>query len=176
MQAKQEQVFSTSSRVVRLAGQMITALHNKNYKLAKSIQLEMAKDIAMLSKVEKGFEYYSMQAHQEYVEAMALSSVLINNRLPNAKELKEGSIPYLLGIMDLVGELKREAIDEIRNNDEENASMHYEIMKSIYDSTLHMRFANALLPNFRKKQDVARIQLESIAAELFHLSAANTGK
>ncbi|MGC8710002.1 MAG: hypothetical protein ACP5RF_00070 [Candidatus Micrarchaeia archaeon] len=168
LQARQEAVFSTSSRVIRLAGQMITAMHNKDYTLAKSLKRAIEKEMGNLSRVEKGFEYYSMQAHQEYVEAIALFTVLTSSNLPDAKSLNENSIPYLLGIMDLVGELKREAIDELRSGDEKGASAHYEIMKGIYDSTLHMRFANALLPNFRKKQDVARIQLESIAAELFH--------
>jgi predicted translin family RNA/ssDNA-binding protein len=39
-------------------------------------------------------------------------------------------------------------------------------MVDIYDSTLHLRFANAVLPDFRRKQDSARIQVENTASEI----------
>ena len=109
-----------------------------------------------------------MQAHQEYVEAIALYNILGKHSIPSKKELNEETAPYILGLMDLVGELKREAIDELRRGNNKLASRYYELMKDIYDSTLHIRFANSILPGFRKKQDVARIQLESLASELLH--------
>jgi len=64
--------------------------------------------------------------------------------------------------------LREKKIDELRKGNKELASRYYELMKSIYDSTLHIRFANSILPGFRKKQDVARMQLESLASELLH--------
>jgi len=39
-------------------------------------------------------------------------------------------------------------------------------MKGIYDSTRSMRFANSLVPDFRHKQDTARIQLENAGSEI----------
>jgi len=83
-------------------------LHAKNEKLAKSIKKELEKEIKALSKVEKGFEYYSMQAHQEYVEAIALYNILGKHSIPSKKELNEETAPYILGLMDLIGEIKRE--------------------------------------------------------------------
>jgi len=167
-QKRLDDVMARSSKVIKLAAQLITSLHAKNEKLAKSIKKELEKEIKALSKVEKGFEYYSMQAHQEYVEAIALYNILGKHSIPSKKELNEETAPYILGLMDLIGEIKREAIDELRKGNKELASRYYELMKSIYDSTLHIRFANSILPGFRKKQDVARIQLESLASELLH--------
>ncbi|MGC9099016.1 MAG: hypothetical protein ACP5HW_00495 [Candidatus Micrarchaeia archaeon] len=161
-QKRFEEVLATSNKVIRLSAQLVTALHSGNKLLEKKLAKELESEVSKLRKIEKGFEYYSMQAHQEYVEALAFKSVKEKGALPSSKELEEKSIPYLLGIMDLVGELKREALDELRKGDKKKALSYYELMKEIYDSTLHMRFANSLLPNFRKKQDVARIQLESI--------------
>ena len=42
-------------------------------------------------------------------------------------------------------------------------------MSDIYDSTLHMRFANSILPDFRRKQDTASIQIEGVMNEILHL-------
>ena len=167
-QKRFDEVMLRSSKVIKLAAQLITSLHAKNEKRAKSIKKELEKEVKALSKVEKGFEYYSMQAHQEYVEAIALYNILSKHSIPSKKELNEETAPYILGLMDLVGELKREAIDELRKGNNKLASSYYELMKNIYDSTLHIRFANSILPGFRKKQDVARIQLESLASELLH--------
>jgi translin len=170
-QKRFEEILSASSKVIRLSAQLITAIHSKNKALSSKLKKELENEISELRKKEKGFEYYSMQAHQEYVEAIALYNIIRTGKLPERSSLKEGIAPYILGIMDLVGELKREAMDELREGKKENAEKYYKIMKEIYDSTLHIRFANSILPGFRKKQDVARIQLESIAMELLHIKS-----
>jgi len=64
--------------------------------------------------------------------------------------------------------LREKRYMSLRKGNNKLASSYYELMKDIYDSTLHIRFANSILPSFRKKQDVARIQLESLASELLH--------
>jgi translin len=163
MQKRMDGVMELSRLTVRLSAQGITALHSKDMKKADSLLTELKASAAKLKKIEKGFEYYSEQAHQEYVEAMALSYVIRKGRLPAMKEIGAEPRAYILGIMDLVGELKREAYDLARKGDYGAAERYYELMRDIYDSTLHIRFANAVLQNFRKKQDVARIQLESVA-------------
>ena len=88
-------------------------------------------------------------------------------------ELAFGEIAYLLGMMDLVGELKREAVDAIRERRIADAESYYGFMKGIYDSTRALRFASALVPDFRRKQDTARIQIESAAGELAAFGSRN---
>ncbi|MGC8662377.1 MAG: hypothetical protein ACP5RT_01165 [Candidatus Micrarchaeia archaeon] len=161
-QKRLDGVIALSSQIIRLSGQLITALHSDNKPLATNLVSGLKKEMRKLRKIEKGFEYYSLQAHQEFVEALSFNELKNSRKLPSAAELDENNISYLLGIMDLVGELKRESLDELRKGGKEKAIEYYELMKDIYDSTLHIRFANSLLPNFRKKQDVARIQLESV--------------
>ena len=39
-------------------------------------------------------------------------------------------------------------------------------MKLIYDSTRSLRFAEAIMSGFRRKQDTGRIQLEGAGSEL----------
>ncbi len=166
LQERQDAIMQLSSKVVRLAGMMITAIHSHRTEDEKKLNKELAASIASLEKMEKGFEYYTQQAHQEYVEAMIFSSIVRNGSIPTRDELMEKAVPYLLGMMDVVGELKRETFDALMARNRKKAKEYYSIMKGIYDSTLHMRFANSIMPGFRRKQDTARIQLESVAAEL----------
>ena len=89
-----------------------------------------------------------MQAHQEFSEALILHHILTKKKIPSMSEIGETEVPYLLGMMDVVGELKREAIESIRRQQNESARAYYKLMSDIYDSTLHMRFANSILPDF----------------------------
>jgi translin len=166
LQKKKDMVMDISREVVRIAGRSITLMHAGRMREANAEMRRLGGLAARLRKAEKGFEHLSMQAHQEYVEAIAFYTILNEGRIVSAAELRVGEIPYLLGMMDLTGELKREAIEAIMNNDIGSANEYYGFMKGIYDSTRGMRFADSLVPEFRRKQDTARIQLESTASEL----------
>ncbi|MDE1762094.1 MAG: hypothetical protein KGH59_01545 [Candidatus Micrarchaeota archaeon] len=169
LQQRQDKVMQLSREVVRLSGESISNMHAKRHREVGRQLARLKRMIAQLRRMEVGFEYYSMQAHQEYVEAYVLYNIISKGRLPSMRELGEGEVSYMLGIMDSVGELKRESFEELRSGNLDAARGYYEAMQGIYDSALHMRFANSVLPNFRKKQDVARIQLESTGSELLRL-------
>ncbi|MDE1846154.1 MAG: hypothetical protein KGH53_02650 [Candidatus Micrarchaeota archaeon] len=171
LQERQDKVMATSRAVVRLSGEAMANMHAKKYKDVKKQLALLSRQLGNLKKIEAGFEYYSMQAHQEFVEANVLYSIITTGKVPSMAQMKESEVNYLLGVMDAVGELKRECFEELREGNTKKAKAYYETMKGIYDTTLHMRFANSVLPNFRKKQDVARIQLESVNAELLRLKA-----
>ena len=172
LQARKDKVMEASRDVVRMAGKAITLMHAQNLAEAGAGIRKLSSRVTELKRLEKGFEYNSMQAHQEYVEALAFYVVLKEHRLISLRETRVAEIAYLLGLMDLVGELKREAVDAIRERRIEAADMYYDFMKSIYDSTRAMRFASALVPDFRRKQDTARIQIESVATELASFGSA----
>lgn len=169
LQNKKDSVLAVSRDMIRLAGRGITLMHAKKLGSAKRVLGRMGTLATKLKSLEPGFEYFSVQAHQEYVEASAFYTILKENRLASMGELRVAEIPYLLGMMDLVGELKRETIEAIRDNDLEAANSYYAFMKGIYDSTRAMRFASSLVPEFRRKQDTARIQVESAASEMLSL-------
>ena len=163
-------VMQQSRELIRAAGKAIAFMHAYGPAKAKKAIAGLRALNAKLSKAEPGLEYYAIQAHQEYTEAIALYFMLMEKRIPSMDEIGEAEIPYLLGLMDVIGELKRESIESIRKGKLEDAKSYYAIMSDIYDSTLHMRFANSILPDFRRKQDVARIQLESVMNEMLHIS------
>ncbi len=163
-------VMQQSRQLIRSAGKAIAMMHAQGPKGAAGMLDELKDHKKRLLGVERGFEYYSLQAHQEYSEALILHSILSSKRIPSMGEIGESEVAYLLGLMDVVGELKREAIESLRRGRHKDAKAYYDLMADIYDSTLHMRFANSVLPDFRRKQDVARIQLESVMNEMLHIT------
>ncbi len=68
--------------------------------------------------------------------------------------------------MDVMGELKREILEELRRGNLKKAENYFNKMRLIYDDTRSLRFAEAVLNGFRRKQDTARIQVESAGSEI----------
>ncbi|MDE1851370.1 MAG: hypothetical protein KGH69_01620 [Candidatus Micrarchaeota archaeon] len=176
IETKRDRALQLSRELIRNAGKAITLLHARDLKGAKSLFQKLEANRKALKAVEKGLEYYTLQAHQEYVEAKALESIIASRRIPDAGSLGEEAAPYILGLMDVVGELKREAFEALRKSDLNDAKAYYAFMLDIYDSTLHMRFASSILPDFRRKQDSARIQIEGTINEILYLEARAIGK
>ncbi len=169
MENGRDKVMQLSKELIRMSGKAIAMMHAQGPTVPAQMLSDLKKAKAKLNKIEKGFEYHSMQAHQEFSEALILYNILRSKKIPSMAAIGETEIPYLLGMMDVVGELKRETIESLRRQDTKAANQYYRLMSDIYDSTLHMRFANSILPDFRRKQDVARIQIESVMNEILHL-------
>lgn len=175
MERSKDTVMNLSREIIRNAGKAITLMHARDMAGASRFLSAMKAQKAELAKAEKGFEYFSLQAHQEYAEAFLLYWILKNGRIPSSSQVGEKGQAYLLGLMDLVGELKREAFESMRKGRLKEAKHYYDLMLEIYDSTLHIRFASSILPDFRRKQDSARIQLEGTVAELVSMEG-RTGR
>ena len=163
-------VIELSRRVIREAGQAITLLHNGRRGEAKAAISALRKQVAGLKSHDAEFRHVSLQAYQEYAEAVLFYHMTEKDATLGADEVGVGEEAYLLSLMDVVGELKREVIDKLREGRKDEAERRYEMMQRIYDTTRGLKFAESVLPGFRRKQDVARIQLESAGGELLHAS------
>ncbi len=171
-QRERDKVMELSRETIRLAGRSITLMHARENTKAMQMLARLKAYNARLSKESKGHEFYTLQASQEYAEAYILHSILSGSGIPGIRRVAVSEAAYLLGILDVVGELKREAFEELRHENLRKAELHYDKMVEIYDSFLHMRFANSIVPDLRKKQDTARIQIEGTAAALLSFRKA----
>ena len=161
-----DSVMQTSREMVRDAGQAITLLHNDSVDGAVAKLKALGEKARGLSKIDSDFKYNTMQAYQEYAEAFIFFHIKTKKQIPGRGEVGVDSDAYLMGLMDVVGELKREILESLRAGDLKGAEFYFDKMKEIYDSTRSLRFAEAVLSGFRKKQDVARIQLENAGSEI----------
>ena len=127
--------------------------------------------------LDEEFENITAIAYQEYCEAKTLLALIGKKKIPSYEEL---SIPfelYLLGLCDVVGELRREMLEEMKRDNTKLAEYYFDRMSEIYEAMLPIRFSNSLLPQFRKKQDVARGQVEHARSELlYHIQTTRHAK
>lgn len=162
-------VMDRSRELIRLSGVIITKLHNNDVAGATK-GLDQAEAFSKELSKYKDFDYNAKQAQQEYSEAKIFYSIKTASRIPALKEVGVDGEAYLMGMMDVFGELKREIIGSLSEGDVKSAKFYYSIMVEMFDATRSIRFAEAVLQGFRRKQDVARIQMEGSSSELLAFS------
>lgn len=162
---EQDAILGSVREIVRHCSNGIKMLHAGEMKEARAEIAAAQKKIAPFAKTRQ-FEYLLSQPYQEIVEARLLLAAMEGKELPSWKEMGMPFEPYLTGLCDLVGELRREMLEMLKAGKKKEAEKYFELMSGIYDELLPIRFSNSLLPNFRKKQDVARSQVEQARSEL----------
>ena len=167
---EQDRILGSVREIVRHCATGIKMLHAGEIASAKKEIAAARKKISPFSKT-KQFEYLLEQPYQEIAEAQLLLAAVEKRALPGWKELGMPFEPYLLGLCDFVGELRREMLECLKRGDKKQAARYFEMMSGIYDELSPIRFSNSLLPNFRKKQDVARSQVEQARSELVRATA-----
>jgi translin len=104
-------------------------------------------------------------AMQEYVEVRLLECIIAGKDIPSPRKLGVSPEPYLMGLGDFIGELRRLALDHIRKGSVEKASEYMEKMEMFYDFLMRFHYPSALV-DIRRTQDVARGVLEKTRGEV----------
>lgn len=102
--------------------------------------------------------FYSIAT--EYVEALQLYSIIREQKVLSLEDLGVHPIPYLLGLVDVIGELKRISLELVRKNKFEESYRFLEIAEELYKTLSTFSYPNALLPGFRRKLDIIRKVLD----------------
>ncbi len=98
----------------------------------------------------------------EYVEAALLVGVVTRSGIPKPDELLVPPTPYLQGLGDLVGELRRMAIEYLGQWRVEEAEELLRIMESIFRALKSLDYPEALVPGIRHRADLARRLVEDL--------------
>ena len=169
LRKKEEQfdkVMVENRLIVRSCSNAIKAVHAHDLAQAKKHLQEAEKGLAQLRKEAGAFPSQLHHILQEYVEATVVISAVEKKRIPPYGDFDIDPVPYLNGLLDATGELKREMYESLRHGKKKDAEGYFQMMEGIYDALLPLRFSNSVLPEFRRKQDVARIQIEQARGEL----------
>ena len=148
--------------LVRLCSTAIKEVHRGDLEKAKETAGKAKNGIDALPEVERKGRH----VEQEYAEAAALISIAGGNDVPGHVEIGVGPEAYILGLLDCIGALKRLVFECLRRGEREKAEEYFGRMEKIYDEVGHLHFSSALLPEMRRKQDVARMQVEDARGKL----------
>lgn len=104
-------------------------------------------------------------ALQEGVEAILLEAALHDRPFPGPNDLGVEVEPYVLGLGDVVGELRRCALTGLAQDDLVSAERWVRLMEAVYQTLMRFDTTRAIVP-LKPKQDTARSLLERTRGEV----------
>lgn len=129
----------------------------------------LRRDLALLAKElprkYPGDESLADDALQEAVEAILLAAAIDGAAFPAPEQLGVAPEPYLLGLGDVVGEVRRLALAELARGDVVRAGERLSLMEALFHTLLGFETARAIV-SLKPKQDTARALLERTRGEV----------
>jgi len=166
-----EEVLLNSRTIIRLSKQAVMATHRGEVAEAEKILGQALKSLDQIressSKHQELFYHGAVTAaFQEYAEAQTFYKFVKEGEFLDPKDFDIPTIPYLLGLGDVVGELRRRALDRLRVGDLEGAEGCLQTMENIYTELISLGSVYNLASSLRRKCDVARRLIEATRGEV----------
>jgi len=167
---KREKLLELARKTTRLAGWAVIQTHRGQISKAKETLKEAEESITEIrSLTGERSEFsqvgYLIVAFQEFAEASILLSFASRRRLPSQRDVGVDWIPYLLGLLDFVGELRRMTMDQLKAGKLRDAQRTFESMESIFEDLLSLD-RTSIIPTFRRKIDVTKKLVEVTRADV----------
>jgi len=166
-----EKVLPLSRTAVRKCSESIKMTHKKEFAKAKAL-VEEAHDIitaAMSEMPDSTFVSKSKAmdiAYQELTEAANVLSLIEYGKYTPPEKYQIPSRPYLNGLADVIGELRRSSLDSLRHDDVNKAEQLLNLMEEVLEALQSFDYPNALVPDLRRKCDVGRALVERTRGDL----------
>ncbi len=109
---------------------------------------------------------YTQDALKEFVEAKVTCALIKEQPLVTLDELDLPHATYLKGLSEVVGELRRRTLDELRNGYSQECERLLNHMDEIYAVLVTMDYPNAITHGLRRQTDIARSIIERTRGDI----------
>lgn len=109
---------------------------------------------------------YTQDALKEFVEAEAVYALIRGGVLPSPGELGVEAAAYLKGLAEAASEMRRHALDLMRQNRLERAEEIMRVMDDVYALLMTMDFPDAITEGLRRTTDMLRGVVERTRGDL----------
>jgi translin len=168
--AARDAALAGSRTTIRYCANAIRAVHRSDWKEAKRLTKEARKT---LTEAEKALEPYPeifyvgflTDAQKEYVEALATYAIIRGEKFPTPEDIGVGEAPYLNGLGETVGELRRFILDLLRHGNHDQCETLLDAMDDIYYVLVSIDYPDAITGGLRRTTDIARSLIERTRGE-----------
>jgi len=158
-----EFLLKNTREIIILCSKSIIAVDKGDLKTRKN-HLKQAE--ILLKKYKKtatgGLGRYLITPEQEFVESASLIAIVEQKEIPSDKKLSVMPESYVLGLLDCVGELKRQVFDKIRMDKIDEATRLFEVMENLYLQLYTFSMYDKVVKEARRKIDVNRILVDDV--------------
>src|SRR5579863_1605570 len=114
-----ERALPKSRTAIRYCANSIRAAHRQEFSTAAELRAQAAALLAEMAVDLQGhpdifYAGFVQDAQKEYAEAAAFAALVEQQALPLPGELSIGYAPYLNGLGEAIGELRRYLLDQLR--------------------------------------------------------------
>jgi len=165
--SKREFLIKNNRETVILCSQAIISIHKNDLNTAKKKIAKAKSELTKLKQKTSGsLVRYIITPEQEFVEAVSLLAVIEGKEIPSVKSLNVSDESYILGLLDRIGELKRQVIDKIRVGDSKRATQLFDVMENLYLLLYPFASYDKIVKETRRKLDVNRMLVEETRSVL----------
>lgn len=170
--ALKDQILNDSRKITSLSKKAIMLVHRREFKGAEECLKEAEGILTSARKVWRGSSELLgggavSAAAEEFAEAQIMLHLERDEVLVGVREVGVSPSSYVMGMADVVGELRRKILDAMRMGQSEAADGSFRLMESIYNGlALLNEEVFSVLPGLRRKCDVARHLVEISRADV----------
>jgi translin len=169
--AARERALPKSRHAIRLCANAIRAAHRDEIDTARQLLAEagtllreMAADLR--SHLDIFYAGFVADAQKEYAEAALTVALVTREGLPSPDELGVEWAPFLNGLGEAIGELRRYILDRMRLGKLDTCEALLADMDEIYALLITLDYPDAITGNLRRTTDAARGILEKTRGDL----------
>jgi translin len=169
--AARERGLRASRQGIRECANSIRATHRSDVDLAQELMAAAKSSLDAARSAMKPFPdiYYAgflQDAEKEYAEARATFALINGGEIPSPEDLEVGDAPYLNGLAEAIGELRRHILDIMRHGELDRGEELLGAMDDIYYVLVSMDYPDAMTGGLRRTTDVARSIMERTRGDL----------
>lgn len=169
--AARERALQLSRKLIRSCSKTIRAVHRREQETAEELLAEargLVDDLqaALQDYPELLHAGYAQSAFKEFAEASIVHHLVSGETIPEPEILGVGYIPYLGGLAEAAGEMRRRILDILRHDELDEAERLLDTMDEIYGLLVTIDFPDALTNNIRRTTDMVRGVTERTRGDL----------
>ncbi|WP_376795279.1 haloacid dehalogenase [Thermogemmatispora sp.] len=166
-----EQALPRARTLIRYCANSIRAAHRREFAAAEELLAKAAELLAQIGadlreQPDVFYAGFVQDAQKEYAEAAAFLALIQGRALPHPQSLKVDWAPYLNGLGEAVGELRRYVLDRLRHGWLAECEQLLQHMDDIYALLITIDFPDAITGGLRRTTDTTRAILEKTRGDL----------
>lgn len=166
-EARRERAVRCSRDVIRETKRMIHSIHvSEDYAGSKETLLRLVPELTSMAGDTFAIGIGPADdALAEYAEAMILDAVIREEGVPSFRGLGIGPGPWVLGLADCLGEMRRIVLTSLMSDDTGRAVSMFSDMERMFHTIMVFDIPDSVLP-IRRKQDIARGVMERTRTDI----------
>ncbi len=169
--AAREQALVDSRAAIRLCAHSVRATHRGEFAQAQDLLTQAGAQVAatrtaLANHPDVYWMGYVQDAQKEFAEANLIYAVVAGEPLPDPAALGVEVVPYINGLGEAAGEMRRYTLDIIRHGELARGEATLGTMEDIYSLLVTVDFPDAITGGLRRTTDMVRGVLERTRGDL----------